>query len=124
MKKALIAALIFGISFEASAFFVRKKESVEIKVTARAQYLGDLRGFSQFHLDHVQLLEVPAGINKEALQEGLKSWIGARSDARLKYRACDNQALIIMKIDKRDLAESGQIEYETVADIELMQCKK
>ncbi|KYG63916.1 hypothetical protein AZI86_13965 [Bdellovibrio bacteriovorus] len=124
MKNILLVALILGTSFEASAYFVRKKETVEIQVNARVQYLGELRGFSQFHLDHVQLLQAPAEINKEALQAGLNHWLGARADYRLGYKACGGQAFLILKLDKRDLSPAGDVEYEAVADIELMQCKK
>jgi predicted component of type VI protein secretion system len=123
VKNTLLAILILGLSFEASAFFNRKKESVEVRIQARAQYLGDMRGFSHFHLDNIKVLEVPSGIDKESLQKGLNAWVGARSDERLKYRACDSQADIYLKIDKRDLAADGQVEYETLADIELMRCR-
>lgn len=124
MKYVLMSLMMVLTSYEASAYFVRKKETVEIQVQARVQYLGDLRGYSQFHLDHVQLLKAPADINQENLQAGLKHWLGARADQRLGYKACPTNAFLILKIDKRDLSPDGNVEYEAIADIELMQCKR
>lgn len=121
--RVLILMALLSLGLQAQAQWI-PKESKEIQVKARVQYLTDLRGYSYFHLDHAKLLSADPSLNEEAIQKLVNNgWgISIRAGENFTLKQHCAEAQMSVKIPVRDILEDGRIYLDTTTEMGYFKC--
>lgn len=122
MRSVIFAALIFS-GLQTQAQWI-PKESVTITVRARVQYLSDLRGFSHFHLDHIELLSAEPALNQNAVLKLIKNpWgVALKAPENFTLKQACAQAELAVNIPTRDILADGSIYLDTTTEMGWFRC--